>query len=125
MLIETDILIWVFRGNRKAARLLEATESRRISAVTYMELIRDARDRLELRKIKMFLSDYDLDVLPLSENIGHRASIYVEEYGLGMSERLAEALIAATAVEHNLTLVTGNRKHYKPIRDLDLKVFRP
>jgi predicted nucleic acid-binding protein len=125
MLIDTDILIWVFRGNQKAARVLEATERRHISAVTYMELIQGARDREELRKIKMFLSDYDFDVLPLSENIGHRASIYVEEYGLGMSVRLADALIAATAVEHNLTLFTGNRKHYRPIRELDLKVFRP
>jgi len=125
MLIDTDILIWIFRGNQKAARMLDGTESRHISAVTYMELIQGARDREELRKIKMFLSDYDFDVLPLSENIGHRASIYVEEYGLGMSVRLADALIAATAVEHNLTLITGNRKHYRPIRDLDLKVFRP
>ena len=125
MLIDTDILIWVFRGNPKAARLLERTESRHISAVTYMELIQGARDRNELRKIKMFLSDYEFEVLPLSENIGHRASIYIEEYGLGMSLRMADALIAATAVEHHLTLFTGNRKHYRPIRDLDLKVFRP
>ena len=125
MLIDTDILIWVFRGNQKAARILEAAESRQISAVTYMELIQGVRDRNELRKVKMFLSDYDFEVLPLSENIGHRASIYIEEYGLGMSVRMADALIAATAVEHHLTLFTGNRKHYRPIRDLDLKVFRP
>ena len=125
MLIDTDILIWIFRGNPKAARILEATERRHISAVTYMELIQGARDRNELRKIKMFLSDYEFEVLPLSENIGHRASIYIEEYGLGMSLRMADALIAATAVEHHLTLFTGNRKHYRPIRDLDLKVFRP
>ena len=125
MLIDTDILIWVFRGNQKAARMLEGTESRHISAVTYMELIQGARDREELRKIKMFLSDYDFEMLPLSENIGHRASIYIEEYGLGMAVRPTDALIAATAVEHNLTLFSGNRKHYKPIRDLDLKVFRP
>jgi predicted nucleic acid-binding protein len=125
MLIDTDILIWVFRGNQKAARMLEKAERRCISVVTYMELIQGARDREELRKIKMFLSDYEFEVLPLSENIGHRASIYVEEYGLGMSVRLADALIAATAVEYNLALFSGNRKHYRPIQDLDLKLFRP
>jgi hypothetical protein len=64
-------------------------------------------------------------VVPLSENIGHRASIYVEEYGLGAGLGVADALISATAVEHRLTLGTGNRRHYRPIRDLDLKPFRP
>jgi len=125
VLIDTDILIWVFRGNPKAARMLEAIGNRYISTVTYMELIQGARDRDELRMIKSFLLDYHFEVIPLSENIGHRASIYIEEYGLGMSVRLADALIAATAVEYNLTLFTGNRKHYRPIRDLNLKVFRP
>ena len=125
MLLDTDILIWALRGNLKAARLLDATRDRRISVITYMELIQGARDRNELRMIKSFLSDSGFEVLPVSENIGHRASIYVEEYGLAMAVSVADALIAATAVEHNLTLCTGNRKHYKSIRDLDLQVFRP
>jgi len=125
MLLDTDILIWVLRGNTKAARLVDNTELRLISAVTYMELVQGARNRQELRSIKDFLSDLGFEVVPLSENIGHRAAIYVEEYGLAEGLGLADALIAATAVERNLTLCTGNRKHYKAIKDLEIKTFRP
>jgi predicted nucleic acid-binding protein len=125
MLIDTDVLIWVFRGNAKAAKLVESFEKRHISVITYMELIQGVRNRTELRSIKSFISDYGFEVIPLSENIGHRATIYVEEYGLAMAMSMADALIAASAVECNLSLCTGNKKHYKLVKDLHLKVFRP
>jgi hypothetical protein len=32
---------------------------------------------------------------------------------------------AATAKENNLVLASANAKHFKPIRDLELKVFKP
>lgn len=125
MLLDTDILIWVFRGNAKAAELVDSITERSISIITYMELIQGARNRQELKDIKGFLSDYGFEVLPLTENIGHRASIYLEEYGLKMALCSADALVAATATEYGMALCTANRKHYKPIRDLDLKLFRP
>ena len=64
-------------------------------------------------------------MLPLTENIGHRAAIYMEEYGLKVAMCVADALLAATAVESQLVLCTGNRKHYGPIGELDFSVFRP
>jgi|GEM_PF-2261487 len=36
-----------------------------------------------------------------------------------------DALIAATASEHDLTLCASNAKHFRPIRDLKLRVFKP
>lgn len=125
MLFDTDVLIWVLRGNSKAAKCVDATEHRQISAVTRMELLQGARDRSEVRAITGFLVDNGFAIVPLSENIGHRATIYVEEYGLKAGIRVADALIAATAVEMSLTLCSGDKKHYKAINELALKAFRP
>lgn len=124
MMFDTDILIWVFRGNSRAARFVENAKSRSISIVTHIELMQGVRNRSELRQTKGFLTDLGFLVLPLSENIGHRAAIYVEEYGLSGGLTLADALIAATAVEANEVLATGNRKHYRPVKELEIKAFR-
>ena len=125
MLFDTDVLIWTFRGNDKAAQLIEQTDDRRLSVVTYMELLQGARNRAEIKTIKSFLVAFGMQMLPLTENIGHRASIYLEEYGLKTALSMRDALIAATAVENNITLSTANRKHFRPITELEIKLFRP
>jgi len=125
MMYDTDVLVWVLRGSERAARFLDDAPDRSISVITYMELVRGARDSQEVRAIRSFISDWGFGVLPLTENIGHRASIYTEEYGLKSGMCVADALVAATAVENQLVLCTANRKHYKPIGELELKLFRP
>jgi len=125
MQFDTDVLIWFFRGHNGAARLIENTPERYISVVSYMELLQGAQDKKESRIIKSFLSDFNFQTLPLTENIGHRALIYIEEYGLKVSLCVADALVAATAVENHLPLATANRKHYRPIADLEINIFRP
>ena len=125
MIFDTDVIIWVFRGHEEAAKLVESIDERQISIVTYMEFIQGARNRQELKKIKDFLTDHAFQTLPLTENIGHRAFVYMEEYTLKTALYMADALIAATAIEHHLTLCTANRKHYHQINELNLKIFRP
>jgi predicted nucleic acid-binding protein len=39
--------------------------------------------------------------------------------------RDGDAIVAATAIENGMTLATGNGKHFRPVKDLDLQVFRP
>ena len=39
--------------------------------------------------------------------------------------KIGDAIIAATAVENNLTLVSGNRKHFRMIKELRFKGFTP
>jgi predicted nucleic acid-binding protein len=125
VIFDTDVLIWVLRGNARAARAVDGAEARAISVVTYMELLQGARDKHEMKAIKGFLADLGFRMLPLTENIGHRASIYVEEYGLSGSLGLADALVAATAVENGEPLMTGNQRHYRPIHELEISAFRP
>jgi predicted nucleic acid-binding protein len=125
MLFDTDVLIWALRGNVKAAKAVDGCDSRSISVITFMELLQGARNKPEAKDMKSFLADMWFRVLPLTENIGHRGLIYIEEYGLTVSMGTADALIAATAIEANESLLTANDKHYKPIKELDLIRFRP
>ena len=125
MFYDTDVLIWVFRANTKAARLIDQDTDRSLSVVSFMELLQGAADKREMRFIKDFIKECAIAVLPLTENIGHRASIYMEEFGLASGLRVADALIAATAAENHLRLCTGDHRHFRPIGNLDISMFRP
>jgi len=125
MLFDTDVLIFVQRGNEKAAQWIDDADERIISIQTYMELLQGAKNRRQHLIIKQFLADFAFVTLPLSENIGHRAAIYVEEYALSHAMRAADAIIAATAVENGLALASANAKHFSVIQELDLRIFRP
>jgi predicted nucleic acid-binding protein len=125
MLFDTDVLVWLLRGNARAARVVEGSAEALISIVSYMELLRGARDRSEARWVKAILADSGFLVMPLTENIGHRAAVYVEEYYRRAALEVTDALIAATAVETGHTLCTANRKHYAMIADLEIELFRP
>jgi len=125
MLYDTDVLIWVFRGNAGAARVIDEDSKRYISVVSYMELLQGAVDRRDARLVKSFLSDCRFSLLPLTENIGHRASIYMEELASSSGLRVADALIAATAAENHIAFCTADQTHFRPIHELKLKVFRP
>lgn len=125
MIFDTDIFIWVQRGNTKAAALMDSARDRFLSVQTYMELLQCAKDKQQHRKVKRFIADFNFTVLPLTENIGHRALVYVEEYGLTSGMRAGDAIIAATATENSMQLTTGNAKHFKSIKELELRVFKP
>ena len=125
MIFDTDILIWVQRGNLKAAKLIEKHKERYLSVQTYMELLQGARNKSHHKTVKDFIHDFQFSILPLTENIGHRALIYVEEFALSSNMRAGDAIIAATAVENNIALTSSNVKHFKPIKELQLKIFKP
>lgn len=125
ILYDTDIFIWVQRGHTKAAGLMEGTAARFLSVQTYLELLQNAQNKKQHQQTKDFLKTFNFITLPLTENIGHRACVYIEEYALSTGLRAGDAIVAATAAENNLTLLTSNAKHFKSIKDLKLKIFRP
>ena len=98
---------------------------RYLSIQSYLEFLQGATDLDQMKKLKKYVLDGNFHLLPLTENISHRAMIYIEEYGLSHRLGAGDALIAATAVENGLPLVSGNAKHFKAIKDLELKVFKP
>ena len=125
MIFDTDIFIWIERGNIRAARLVEEEQERCLSVQTYMELLQCAKNKQQQDHVRGFLKEYEFSTLPLTENIGHRAAIYIEEYSLSYGLRAGDAIVAATASEHDLSLCSGNGKHFRPIRDLKFHMFSP
>jgi len=78
-----------------------------------------------MKAIKSFLAALQFRTLPLTESVGFRALGYIEEYSLASSVNMADALIAATAIEAGEPILTGNDKHYRAIDQLEIKRFRP
>ena len=124
MLLDTDVIVWAWRGNPRAAKAVNGLLDRAISVVTSMELLRGARDAREARAIRGSLVQLGVRVLPLSEEIGARALAYIGEYTLSDGLGLADALIAATAVGANEPLLTANHRHFKCINGLMLETLR-
>ncbi len=123
-LIDTDVFIWYLRGNEKAKELLHSIEFC-ISSVTYMELIQGMRNKHELKLLQKMIKSWEIKVIYIDEDISAKALFYMEEYFLSHTMELADSLIGATCTKYGLTLITANDKHYKVIKNLDIKVFRP
>jgi predicted nucleic acid-binding protein len=125
MLIDTDVLIWYMKGNEKAYNAVENSENFFISVVTYMELVQGMRNKTELNTLRKALNGWNAKILYISEEISVKAMFFVEQHYLSHSIRLADSLIGATAISYGLPILTGNDKHYKIFKNLQLKKFRP
>lgn len=125
MLIDTDVLIWYMRGNTKALDELEKHKNFSISVVTYMELVQGMRNNKELTALRKALKSWNCNIIYISEEISSKAMFYVEQHYLSHSMQIADALIDATATSYGMPLLTGNDKHYKVVKEVALKKFRP
>jgi predicted nucleic acid-binding protein len=125
MLIDTDVLIWMMRGHAGAAQRLQSISTWRISAVTYMELAQGCRNKQELAQIKKGLMQRQTEILPINTSISNRAMQLIEAYALSHSLQLGDALIAATALEHGLIVLTANTKHFSAVDSLTIECFMP
>ncbi len=124
MLVDTDVFIWHLRGYPTATQRLDQLESLQLSAVTYLELLQGMRNRDEMRALQKSLSKRNAEQLPLTPAITERAVELMETFTLSHGMQLGDALIAATALEHQLTVLTGNVKHFQAIEPLTVKPFR-
>lgn len=125
MLLDTDVLIWYFKGNENAKAAIEQLPHFSISIVTYIELIQGMRNKRELSLLQRQFDVWNVKVLQITEEISARAASYVEQYYLSHSMQLADALIAATSEIHDIQLFTANSKHYRFLQNLALRQFQP
>ena len=86
-----------------------------VSAITFLEVLGFHRlDALEKTKLEFFFAG--IDILPLEQRIVQRAIVLRQQRKMS----LGDALIAATALEHDSVLVTRNIKDFDWIEGLSL-----
>ena len=120
-IFDTDILINVGRGDPNAINCLQVhskSSTPAVSVITQMELIVGSRNKTELQTIFKFLDQFE--ILLINEKISGNAVKLVEKYRLSHGLLIPDALIAATAVENNEGLITGNQKDFRFIAGLKL-----
>jgi tRNA(fMet)-specific endonuclease VapC len=129
-LLDTDTLSYFFKKEKdvvaKVDKYLQEFGYVNISVVTYYEvmnglLYKDARRQLE--KFETFISLNT--IIPLSENIARKsAEIYAELRKTGKSIGHNDILIAGTAIENDMVLITNNANHFNRIEGLEIENWR-
>jgi hypothetical protein len=120
-LIDSDVLIDISQGIKAAREYVDAlSEDWGISQVSALELIVGARDQRELATIDVFLSAYA--IIPIRESTGKRAYELLKLYAKSHGLHVFDSLVAATAMEEGLTLVTRNQRHFGVIKGLPLAI---
>ena len=119
-LCDTNIFIEIYRGNETIIEIFKniGQQNAAISYVSCAELLFGARNKKELQAIR---NDIDsLIVLPIESGISILTVNLVEKYSLSHKLSLPDALIAATALYHNIPLYTLNTKDFKFIPKIKL-----
>ena len=110
ILVDSDVLVDHLRGHRRFVRGQDETH---VSAVTRAELFsgRGAEER-RIRRLLEPMTELPVD-RPIAERAGRvRRTLHI---------RLPDALIAATALEHRLTLVTRNVRDFNGVKGLRIR----
>ncbi|MBO8183542.1 MAG: type II toxin-antitoxin system VapC family toxin [Archaeoglobus sp.] len=117
-LVDTDIIIDVLRGfeGSKEFLLKIAQEGIAISTITVAEIIsgKESRDTVTREKILRFLRNFE--IIPLTTEISVVAGEIRRDYEIG----IADAVIAATALNSGMTVVTRNIRHFERVKGLKL-----
>jgi len=116
-LIDTTFLVDHLRGNSKTGQFLEKEEPY-VSTVTIAELIQGARNKEELAIVKKIYKN--VNEIYIDKNISKKAITFLQELNLSSGLLFLDALIAATAIENKLVLVTKNIKYFKDIPTLQV-----
>ena len=120
-LVDTDILIDVSRNNEGAIDFLDQLDdSWSMSIITALDLIVGARNKKEVTQIDQLIAVYS--AIPLTAEIGNSSYGLLRQFAKSHGLRVFDSLIAATAIEENLTLATKNKKHFQMIGNLKLEV---
>ncbi|ACB49934.1 hypothetical protein cce_0583 [Crocosphaera subtropica ATCC 51142] len=121
ILIDTNILIDVANEDLTAiTRLVDEAKKAvlSVSIITVVELIVGCRNKSELQKLNHFLSQFHY--LTLNQEISDLGIQLMQEYYLSHGLMIPDSLIAATAIDYNIALLSKNQRDYCFIPSLNL-----
>lgn len=126
-LIDSDWLIDHLAGLPQAVELLDglAPEGLAISIITFMEVSQGVERSPDPETARAKLSAVldAVPVIPFETALAERCARLREtlrQQGKRVNSRALDLIIAATAIEHDLTLVTRNFEDYEDIPNLKL-----
>jgi predicted nucleic acid-binding protein len=125
MLVDTDVMIWFLRGHSGARLRLNQLSALNISVMTWLELLQGFRNNAEKHAVQKSLHLRRAVQIPFIPAISNRAVLLMEALTMSHGMQSSDALIAATALEHDLTLLTGNVKDFSPVPGLKIEAFKP
>ena len=117
-LVDTTVLADHQRGRADATLFLKRTGIV-LSYVTMYEMLVGAKNKLVMQDTVRIMSAFEIDWG--SESIGKLAMAILRDYRLKIGIGIYDSILAATAVEQKLILVTDNVKHFRGIEGLRVK----
>jgi predicted nucleic acid-binding protein len=122
ILLDTDIFIDYLRLHPAAILFIDSFSQTELSfsLFTYLELLQGCPNKIQEKRIGEFLKYFE--GFPIDTKISSIAFMIYRENHLRFHLDIPDSFIAATAIVHNLLLVTRNEKHYKGIEGLKLQI---
>ena len=115
LLIDTNILIDFLRARKESVDFFNQRERQLlVSAITVAELYSGVRGEDEQQQIQKLLNI--LHIVPVSASIAKRGGLLKKKFAKSHGLGIADAVIAATALEENAGLITLNLKHFPMIK---------
>ena len=123
-IIDTDTISYFFRNEKvvveKVDYYLKEFGQINVSVVTYYEILNGLYYKDAKKQLAKFEAFIELNtVLPITDGIARNsAKIYAKLRSKGVTIGHNDVLIAGTAIQHDMKLITNNTKHFGNIDEL-------
>lgn len=126
VLLDTDTLSFFLRNipqvMAEANNYLKSHKGFTFSVITNFEILRGLKIKNAQRQITKFglIRQHSKEIALTDQIINRATDIYADLYKRGLIIMDADILIAATALENSLALVTNNENHFNRITGLQI-----
>jgi tRNA(fMet)-specific endonuclease VapC len=118
-LIDTNIFIAILKGDVNLKLFVENFNCA-LDTTVYAELIQGSKDKLEVQKIEKYLTRFEL--IHFDKSVSQKTLELIRTYSKSHGLMFGDAIIAATCLENNLTLITYNVKDFRFIKSLQIRI---